>query len=231
MGLKTSLLHWLLEKRRSRFLRLKKINSLAIAKDDRFWDVHLSLLRDGRCTQTLHERYNLWTLAKATARLGGAIAEVGVYRGGSARLLCETGCGTPLHLFDTFEGMPQTNAATDGNFATGDFADTSLEDVRRYLSGYSDIHFHKGFFPASAIGSAAENLQYRLAHLDVDIRESTLGCLEFFYPRMLRGGVILSHDYGQLSAPGVKSAFDDFFSDKPETIIPLWDTQCVVTKI
>jgi O-methyltransferase len=231
MGLKTSFLLWLLEKRRPRFLRLKNLQSLDIAGDDRFWDVHLALLRDGRCSQTLHERYNLWTLAKAAARLGGAVAEVGVYRGGSARLLCETGCGTPLHLFDTFEGMPKTNASTDGNFAPGDFADTSLDDVKNYLAAFADVHFHKGFFPASAAGTEAETLSYRLVHLDVDIRESTLSCLEFFYPKLIRGGLIISHDYGQLTAPGVRSAFDDFFRDKPETVIRLWDTQCVVTKI
>jgi O-methyltransferase len=222
---------WILEKKRSRFLRLKKIHELDISADDRFWDVHVSLLREGRCSQTLCDRYNLWTLAKAAARLGGAVAEVGVYRGGSARLICETGCGMPLHLFDTFEGMPETNASTDGNFARGDFADTSLDDVRIYLSAFTDVHFHKGFFPASAAGTDAEKLSYRMVHLDVDIRESTLNCLEFFYPRMLRGGLIVSHDYAHLPAPGVRSAFDDFFRDKPETVIRMWDNQCVVTKI
>jgi hypothetical protein len=173
----------------------------------------------------------LWTLAKAVARLGGAVAEVGVYRGGSARLFCESGCGVPLHLFDTFEGMPATNASTDGNFSAGDFADTSLEDVRRYLSPFPGVHFYKGLFPASARNTEAEALTYRLVHLDVDIRESTFSSLEFFYPRLIRGGVIVSHDYSQLTAPGVKSAFDDFFRDKPETVIRLWDSQCVVTKI
>jgi len=230
MGLKTSFVRWLLETQRSRYLRLKNLQSLDIAQDDRFWDVHLALLRDGRCSQSLHERYNLWTLTKATARLGGAVAEVGVYRGGSARLICDTGCGTPLHLFDTFEGMPQTNASTDGRFAPGDFADTSLDDVRTYLAPFGDVHFHKGFFPASA-GTEVERLNFRLVHLDVDIRESTFSCLEFFYPRMIRGGLIISHDYGQRTAPGVRSAFDDFFRNKPETVIRLWDTQCVLTKL
>jgi len=230
MGLKKSLMLWLLEKRRSTFFRWKKLNGVAIAADDRFWDVHLALLRDERCTQTLHERYNLWTLAQATARLGGAVAEVGVYRGGSAKLLCETGAGTPLYLFDTFAGMPTTNAATDGGFSAGDFADTSLDDVRSYLNRYSGVHFYKGFFPDSVHGQEPEKLAYRLVHLDVDIKESTLSCLKFFYPRMLQGGAIVSHDYGQLSAPGVKLAFDEFFADKPETVVRLWDTQCVVTK-
>jgi hypothetical protein len=47
---------------------------------------------------------------------------------------------------------------------------------------------------------------------------------------MTRGGVILSHDYRSISCPGVKQAYDEFFADKPEIIIELWDTQCVVIK-
>jgi hypothetical protein len=42
---------------------------------------------------------------------------------------------------------------------------------------------------------------------------------------------LISHDYANLTAPGVKKAFAEFFDDKPETVIPLWDTQCVVTKM
>lgn len=229
MDLKHSLLCWLLDKHRARYLKSKKLDTYTIAKDDRFWDLHLKLLRDGICIQTLRERYNLWSLAHATARLGGAVAEVGVYRGGSAKLFCEAGCN-PLYLFDTFEGMPDTNASTDGVFTKGCFADTSAEEVRKYLSAYHGVHLYKGFFPESVKNQEPENQKFRLVHLDVDIKQSTLACLEFFYPRMLRGGAIVSHDFGNAVAPGVKSAFDEFFADKPETVIPLWDTQCVVTK-
>jgi O-methyltransferase len=229
MGWKHSLICWLLANRRPRYLKIKKLQGHTVSQDDRFWDLHLKLMRDGLCIQTLYERYNLWSLCHATARLGGAVAEVGVFRGGSAKLLCESGAN-PLYLFDTFEGMPETNAATDGVFKAGCFSETSVEEVRKYLSSYPGVHLFPGFFPESVAGKEPENLQYRLVHLDVDIKESTLNCLRFFYPRMIRGGAIVSHDYGNIVAPGVKAAFDEFFADKPETVIPLWDTQCVVTK-
>jgi hypothetical protein len=231
MGIKNRLLVWLLRSNPSMYVRLKKLKGLEISQDRQFLDIHAEMLEDGRGIQTLAERYNLYSLVKATSKLPGALAEVGVYRGGSAKLLCKVKGNTPIYLFDTFEGMPQVNKNSDGAFSTGDFADTGYEDVRAFLSGFSGVHIFKGFFPDSAIGQEPERQQYRFVHLDLDIYESTFKALSFFYPRMTAGGVILSHDYNQLAAPGVKKAFHDFFHDKREIIIPIWDTQCAVIKL
>ena len=70
----------------------------------------------------------------------------------------------------------------------------------------------------------------RFVHLDLDIYESTYKSLEFFYPRMVAGGIIVSHDYSNLTVPAVRRAFTEFFKDKREPVIPLWDTQCTVVK-
>ncbi len=231
MSISIQLSLWLLRKHRSVFVKLKKLQGLAVAGDDQFLDLHAELLKDGRGTQTFRERYNLYALAKSTSRLPGALAEVGVYRGGSAKIICRVKGDAPLYLFDTFEGMPTVNKSTDGAFSAGDFADTGYEDVVAYLAAFPNLHFYKGFFPDSAVGKEPEQQQFRFVHLDLDIFESTLQALAFFYPRMVRGGVILSHDYNQCYAPGVKKAFHEFFADKPETIIPMWDTQCAVVKM
>ncbi|PIZ94190.1 hypothetical protein COX84_05420 [Candidatus Micrarchaeota archaeon CG_4_10_14_0_2_um_filter_49_7] len=55
-------------------------------------------------------------------------------------------------------------------------------------------------------------------HIDVDLYQSTVDCLNFFYPRMQAGGVIISHD---AHLGGVNKAFEEFFKDKPEPIIML----------
>jgi hypothetical protein len=34
-----------------------------------------------------------------------------------------------------------------------------------------------------------------------------------------------------VTAPGVKMAFDEFFKDKPEPVLELWDTQCAIVKM
>jgi O-methyltransferase len=230
MNIKNRLLIWLLRNHRPIYLKLKKVGNLDISRDDAFWKIHIELLQDNRAIQTLAERYNLYQLVKATSRMQGALAEAGVYRGGSAKILCKVKESSPLYLFDTFEGMPDVNPKMDPYFTKGIFQDTRYEDVISYLSAFSNVHVYKGFFPDSAMGQEPERQTFRFVHLDLDIYKSTFEALAFFYPRMARGGVVLSHDYSSLGAPGVKKAFADFFFDKPETIIPVWDTQCVVVK-
>jgi len=229
MRLKTQILLWFLTNHRNLYVKFKKIGNLAIARDDRFFDIHLELLRDDLGSQTLFERYNLYSLALATARLPGVMAEAGVYRGGSAKLLCKVKGDTPLYLFDTFEGMPEVDKSIDPGFGAGQFP-ASLELVQAYLKAFSNVHFYKGYFPASALGQDPERQRYRFVHLDLDLYRSTYDALDFFYPRMVQGGIIVSHDYNQVHAPGVKKAFDEFFAGKTEPVIPLWETQCAMVK-
>ena len=51
---------------------------------------------------TSNEAFLLHSLTCAQRKLPGAIAEVGVFEGGSARMICESKGDVPLHLFDTF---------------------------------------------------------------------------------------------------------------------------------
>ena len=201
----------------------------SLRHDDAFLKLHASLCRDNISMQSLRERYNLWQLVKQTRHVAGDLAEVGVAGGGTARLMCEVKGDKKLHLFDTFEGMPETDKSKDGIFTKGDFSTVRLDRTKNYLKAYSNVVFHPGFFPDTT--SVLEpDTRFSFVHLDADIHRSTLDGLNYFYPRLNRGGVIVSHDYSHVTTPGVKMAFDEFFKDKPELVLPLWDTQCAVTK-
>jgi O-methyltransferase len=208
----------------------RRFSNNSVSKDTKFWDLFLNLYEEGKILLTMYEMHNIYKLVKQTAKIEGDIAEVGVYKGGSAKIISEVKGNKNLHLFDTFEGMPSVDSSIDTH-KKDDFNDTSLSTVKNYLSGYKNIFFYKGYFPASLEGTDCYNLKYSFVNLDVDIYESTKSALEFFYSRVNKGGMILSHDYNALSCPGVKKAFDDFFSEKPEPIIELWDTQCLVVKM
>ena len=230
MKIKNHILIWILKSRRALFNRLKGISHLDIGTDNEFLDIHAEMLSEDRAIQTLRERYNIYHFMKVASRLEGAVAEVGVYRGGSAKLLCRLKGNSPIYLFDTFEGLPSFVSGAEGVLSSGNFNDTTMADVSAYLSSFENVYIYKGYFPDSAIGTPAEHMRFRFVHLDVDIYESTLKALEFFYPRMVDSGIIISHDYRTFFAPGVRKAFDHFFAHKKETVIPLWDTQCVVIK-
>jgi hypothetical protein len=176
--------------------------------------------------QTAYEAYMVYSIAKAYSQQPGEIAEVGVFQGASARMICEVKGDKPLHLFDTFEGLP-TAASQDGKVHAPKQYPCSLESVRAYLNDYPNVHFYKGEFPATTVD--LKETKFCFVHLDVDLYASTLSCLKYFYPRMTPGGVILSHDYSILA--GVKQAFEEFLADKPERPIELPSTQCMLIKL
>jgi hypothetical protein len=120
--------------------------------------------------------------------------------------------------------MPQVGGH-DALFEAGTYKG-NLEAVKKRLSHWNGVHIIKGYFPESA--TPIREKQFAFVHLDVDIYSSTRGALEFFYDRMINGGIIISHDYGQ--AAGVKRAFDEFFVGKQERIIELPMSQCAVIK-
>ena len=58
--------------------------------------------------------------AKITGKVTGDIAEVGVYKGGSAKIICSAKGDRHLHLFDTFAAFPGwTTWIRSGRFMRG----------------------------------------------------------------------------------------------------------------
>jgi hypothetical protein len=181
--------------------------------------------RERRCLLTAYECFTVYSLAKAHANLLGEMAEVGCFQGASTRLICEVKGNSKLHVFDTFEGLPKPSAPDKSVHDENQYSCT-LESVREYLKDFPDVQFYKGCFPGTSAPVA--DRMFKFVHCDVDLYAGTLGCLEFFYPRLARGGVLLSHDYSLLA--GVKAAFDEFLADKPEKPIELPSTQCMIIK-
>lgn len=184
---------------------------------------------DPRSLLGAHAKYLLCCLAQdATRRCPGDVAECGVYKGGTAKILAELVCDRPVHLFDTFSGMPETDPGKDIHQA-GDFNDTSLEVVQAYLSDHANVNCIAGLIPASLETVSCRTFSF--VHVDLDIYASIKAACEFFYCRLQAGGTLLFDDYGYASCPGARSAIEEFFSDKPETLIAHITGQCSVQKI
>jgi hypothetical protein len=176
------------------------------------------------------EANQLFSVVQATTKVGGCMAEIGVYRGASARLIREADPTRPLHLFDTFEGLPQP-ADTDtafnvGQFVKGQFS-CSLDDVRLYLGVSDNVHFHPGLFPSTT--EPVRDQRFSFVHSDVDLYASTRSVLEFFYPRLLPGGIFLSHDF--VTCRGPHDAIAEFFNERPEPVIELSGDQAMIVKL
>lgn len=169
--------------------------------------------------------YMLYQLARASRSVDGDVAELGVYRGGTGRLLSQVLPDKAVHLFDTFEGMPERDRRYDpAAYSRAFLSDTSLEEVRGYLADRPNVQLHAGTFPETA--KSLEHARFAFVHIDADIYPSTLAACEFFYPRMTPGGVMLFDDYG--NCPGVIQAAEEFFYGPRETPVYLATGQGVV---
>ena len=179
--------------------------------------------------------YILQQFSQQCAHLPGDFAECGVYRGGTAMLtasvLRDAGASSrPFHLFDTFQGMPDEAGGDSAGHAPGDFGDTSAAAVQSRLAEFTNVRFHPGFIPATL--SEVADRSFAFVHLDLDLYQSTLEALRFFYPRMVKGAVFVADDYGFLRyKDAAKKAIDEFFAARPEAVIVLKTGQCVVIKL
>ena len=177
------------------------------------------------CWQLPAEAYQIMSVVDAVKKIPGEMAELGVATGASALMISTLAPERTLHLFDTFEGLPEPGAVDGKKFKAGQYG-YPLETVRQCLAG-RNVQFHKGLFPGTAAG--LEDRKFAFVHLDVDLYEGTRAGLEWFYPRLNRGGILISHDFD--TAPGVNRAFEEFFSDKPEPYFDFVGTQCGFVKL
>jgi len=159
-------------------------------------------------------------------RVEGDLAELGVFRGSTARLIHHYLPERKLYLFDTFAGFDERdvrieNKQTGLKTKSAEFAETSVEMTRRNIAPQNDnVQFFPGYFPQS-VPAFLNQRTFALVHLDADLYEPMLAALNFFYDKMAPGGIILAHDFN--SWPGARLAVQDFFKDKPEMPVPMPD--------
>jgi len=152
--------------------------------------------------------YELWSLVKESAKLAaGALIEVGVWRGGTGCLIADAarlaGLAETVYLCDTFQGVVKAGPR-DTKYKGGEHADTSEDIVARLAAdmGLKNLAILRGIFPDET-SKAVTDPQFRFAHLDVDVYESTRDILSWVWPRLAPGGIVVFDDYGAYGCEGV----------------------------
>lgn len=139
---------------------------------------------------TSPNRTHTLRICMAAAKRPGDWAEFGVHSGGTARLiLAEMPKGNPLHLFDSFEGLPEA-WNIDNNHPKGRFACAmpQLNDARAVI--------HAGWFdktvPEYALGLTK---QMAFLNIDSDIYSSAATVLTELQDFIVPGTVIHFDEY------------------------------------
>lgn len=160
-----------------------------------------------------------------------SVAEAGVYRGEFASVIHSSFPRSKLYLFDTFEGFDERDMSIEleRGFSLPErnqFANTSVELVLQKIKNTENVVVCKGFFPETAEGIEDE---FCFVNLDFDLYQPILSGLNFFWPKMVKQGVILVHDYYHEGLKGVRKAISEFQQYSNENIvkIPIGDNQSI----
>lgn len=169
-------------------------------------------------------------------KLKGAVGELGVFRGEFAQYINQSFPNKNCYLFDTFKGFNNEEASKeicDGNATklfVEAFKNTTLQNVIARMPNKDKIIIKQGFFPDSLDGLEEE---WAFVSIDVDFGESILSGLEYFYPRLLRGGYIFIHDYNS-QLLGVEKAVNKYELDNNLMLakVPICDScgTLIITK-
>ena len=165
---------------------------------------------------TILDPSRLWEIYSHLSQVptNGDLAELGVYRAGAARFMALACPQRTLWLFDTFSGIPETDPSIDW-IKKGHFDDGTLEQAQAYLADLPNVRIVPGLFPESAAG-VPESTRFSLVHLDADIYTSTMAGLEWFWPKMIAGGVVIVDDFDLPQCPGATRATKEFFTTHPD---------------
>ena len=121
----------------------------------------------------------------------GDYLEFGVYKGECARAIVKrTPNRSKLHLFDSFEGLPET--WIPGRFEKGSLA-VAEEDIPVFKS--KKVVMHKGWFEDTVPGYSKSKAIIGFIHIDCDLYSSTKTVLDALESRIGKGTVILFDEF------------------------------------
>lgn len=161
----------------------------------------------------------------------GDFVECGVFAGAQVAvmaLVCDALPGDHsnrrVHLFDSFEGIPEAGPEDDsqpgigrctngqGRLVSSGIAICSMEQCQAYMRKFGvnedRLVYHKGWFQDTV--PLWDGRPIALLRLDGDLYESTKVCLEYLYPYVSPGGIVIIDDY---MLRGCRRAFEDYFQD------------------
>lgn len=176
-----------------------------------------------------YRTFELFAKEMKERNVEGEVAEVGVFKGTFAKLINATFPNKKIYLFDTFNSFDNkefnievNKGRCDSNFKEL-FLGTSVDSVIGKMLYPKQCYPRIGYFPKTASG--IEEIRYAFVSIDVDLEQSILEALRFFYPKLNQGGAIFVHDYNNRFLGGVKNAVKAYEKEIEQYLIkvPLAD--------
>ena len=109
----------------------------------------------------------------------------------------------------------------------GRYKNLELDKTKENLLEFQDmVVFNQGYIPSSFnTNESPDSIVY--LSIDLNSAKPTLASLEYFFPKLLPGGIILFDDYGQIGYSDTRKTIDEFFHDKPGILMKLPTSQAI----
>jgi O-methyltransferase len=193
----------------------------------------------GEDDATLHIEWRVhvccWA-ATVAARLPGDFVECGVNTGIFSLAICEyinfNATGKMFWLFDTFCGIPEEQL-NERERALGRLGENSWypdcwELAKTNFAPFPNARLVRGKVPDTLATVEIDRVSY--LSLDMNIALPERAALEFFWPKLVPGALVVLDDYAQKPYEEQKRAIDEFAADREITILTLPTGQGMLIK-
>lgn len=183
---------------------------------------------EGKSFNSFDRKFTIREFLKLVEWLSGDTVECGWYKGATSYLILKNiPSSKNHHIFDSWEWLSKPGKE-DGHYWWESSLTTSEEIIRENLKSFSNVHFYKGWIPTRFHEMEWKEISF--LHIDVDLYEPTRDSLEFFYPRLQSGWIVVCDDYGFTTCPGARKAMDEFALKNNVKILDLTTGQWIIIK-
>lgn len=190
--------------------------------------------QDYKCHWRVHVA--LWVAAHAV-KLGGAFVECGVNRGfissSVMRYLNWNSLNRNFYLFDTFCGFDPAALSLEEkelNYMkkSKDYYTDCYKEAEQNFSEFKNVTLVRGSVPSTLTQVEIPKISY--LSIDMNCVNPEIAAANYFWPKIIPGGMILLDDYAYGLSAIQKSAFDQFAREKSVSILSLPTGQGLIIK-
>ncbi len=135
-----------------------------------------------------------------------------------------------FYLYDSWSGMDKKFLLKNEHSSVGKWSNLKLDQTKKNLAKFKKkIVFNKGYINKNF---RKFNNPNKISWLSIDLNSATptLDCLNFFYKKMEKNGIIIFDDYGSPNYLDTKKIIDNFFKNKKEYIFQIPTGQALIIK-
>ena len=98
-----------------------------------------------------------------------------------------------FYLLDTFQGFPADQRSIAAEVHRNDYLDDVWPRVEAHFKQYPPVKLIRGAIPQTLAQVTTKQIAY--LSIDMNCAEPEVAALEYFWPRMVSGGIVLLDDY------------------------------------